>query len=139
MGTDARAEVGELYAAGYPRLVAFVGAVVQDRDLAEEAVQDAFVRLLGQWSTVSRYDDPYAWLRTVALGFASNRRRKARNGVTAWRRHGPAPALAPPDGGAVDLDRALATLPSSQRAVLLLQHLGPSRRSPTSSTCPSAP
>jgi RNA polymerase sigma-70 factor (ECF subfamily) len=40
-----------------------VGAVAQDRQEAEEAVQDAFVRLIGQWSKVSKYDDPEAWVR----------------------------------------------------------------------------
>jgi RNA polymerase sigma-70 factor, ECF subfamily len=114
----------ELYAASYARLVGTVGAVVRDRDLAEEAVQDAFVRLMGRWQQVSRYDDPEAWVRKAALGYASNRRRKALNGLKAAFRHGPAADQPSPTGDAVDLRRALASLPRAQREAVVLQGLG---------------
>jgi len=116
--------VRELYAACYTRLVGVVGCVARDRHEAEEAVQDAFVRLLGQLPKVIRYDDPEAWLRKVALGYVSNRRRKAVNGIRAAMRHGPAPDVAGPTGDAVDLGRALAALPRAQREALVLQDLG---------------
>ena len=118
------AALRELYAATYVRLVSVVGAVAQDRDLAEEAVQDAFVRLIAKWSTVSRYDDPEAWVRKVALGYLSNRRRKARNGLRAVLRHGPAPDVPAPTGDHVDLRRAIGALPLPQRQVVVLQRLG---------------
>jgi RNA polymerase sigma-70 factor (ECF subfamily) len=111
----------QLYVASYARLVGVVGAVVGDRHEAEEAVQDAFVRLLGRWATVSRYDDPEAWLRKVALGYASNRRRKRVNGLKAARRHGPSADVPGPDPGVVDLQRALAALPERQREAIVLQ------------------
>lgn len=115
--------VEELYAAAYDRLVAVVAAVAGDRHEGEEAVQDAFVRLLGQWETVSRYDDPEAWLRKVALGFVSNRRRKTRNGLRALLRTGPTyEALPGPGGEAVDVRRALLRLPHPQREVLVLHY-----------------
>ncbi len=121
---SADAAVGELYQACYPRLVSVVAAIGGDRHEAEEAVQDAFVRLLGRWSAVSRYDDPEAWLRKVALGFLSNRRRKMRNGVRALIRSGLAADLPGPTGERIDLDRAVAELPQQQRAVIVLQRLG---------------
>ncbi len=121
---DDEQELRELYAASYSRLVGVVGAVARDRHEAEEAVQDAFVRLMGQWPKVRRYDDPEAWLRKVALGYVSNRRRKARNGIRAALKHGPAPAVAGPTGDAVDLRRALAALPQAQREALVLHDLG---------------
>jgi RNA polymerase sigma-70 factor (ECF subfamily) len=127
MGTldaDAERAVGALYASSYRRLVGVVGAVGGDRQEAEEAVQDAFVRLLDRWKTVSRYDDPEAWVRKVALGKLSNRRRKLRNGLTAARRHGPLPDAPAPTGDRVDLRRALAALPRGQRAVVVLQDVG---------------
>ena len=116
--------VRELYAASYLRLVAVVGVVGQDRQEAEEAVQDAFVRLLGHWPTVSRYEDPEAWVRTVALRCLSNRHRKVRNGLRAVLRHGPERAVDGPTGVGVDLDRALAALPRAQREAVVLRHLG---------------
>lgn len=114
----------ELYAASYARLVGVVGAVARDRHEAEEAVQDAFVRLLGQWPKVSRYDDPEAWLRKVALGYVSNRRRKIRNGLKAALRHGPQPDTPAHSSDGVDLRRALAALPHPHREVIVLQDLG---------------
>ena len=121
---DAARAVGDLYAVSYARLVGVVGAVAQDRAEAEEAVQDAFVRLLGQWSKVARYEDPEAWVRRAALGYASNRRRKVRNGLRAVLRHGPEPDVPAPSGDAVDLRRALASLPRKQREAVVLQGLG---------------
>ena len=117
-------DLAAFYAASYARLVGVVGAVAQDRDEAEEVVQDAFVRLVGRWSTVSQYDDPEAWVRKVALGFLSNRRRKLSRGLRAMSRHGVDPELPAPDGQAVDLRRALAALPQHQRVVIVLQDLG---------------
>lgn len=114
----------ELYAASYARLVGVVGAICGSTHEAEEAVQDAFVRLMGQWPKVARYDDPEAWVRKVALGHVSNRRRKALNGIKAALRHGPPPDVPAPSGDGVDLRRALAALPRSQREVIVLQDLG---------------
>jgi RNA polymerase sigma factor (sigma-70 family) len=113
-----------LYAACYSRLVGVIGAVSGDRAVAEDAVQDAFVRLIGKWPEVARYDDPEAWLRKVALGYARNRRRKALNGVTAAFRHGAAADVPASTGEVVDLRRALAALPRQHREVVVLQELG---------------
>ena len=128
MAADERDERGRdleaFYAASYGRLVGVVGLVAGDRHEAEEAVQDAFARLLGRWDHVSRYDDPEAWVRKVALGFVSNRRRKVSRGIRAFARHG-APADVPaPSGDAVDLQRALERLPRAEREALVLQDLG---------------
>lgn len=114
----------DLYEAAYPRLVGVVGAVARDRHEAEEAVQDAFVRLMGCWDAVSRYDDPEAWVRKVALGFLSNRRRKTRNGLRAVLRLGPSADVPAASGDAVDMRRALASLPLAQRQCVVLQAAG---------------
>lgn len=124
INADAERALGDFYAVSYARLVGVVGAVSQDRQEAEEAVQDAFVRLIGQWSKVSQYDDPEAWVRKAALGYVSNRRRKIRNGVKAALRHGPAPDAPAPSPDGVDLRRALSALPRSNREVIVLQDLG---------------
>jgi RNA polymerase sigma-70 factor (ECF subfamily) len=117
-------DLRDLYAASYSRLVGQVGAVCGDRHEAEEAVQEAFVRLMGRWPKVSRYDDPEAWVRKVALRQISNRRRKALNGLKAALRHGPPPDVPEPTPAAVDAERALAALPEQQRAVVVLHRLG---------------
>jgi RNA polymerase sigma-70 factor (ECF subfamily) len=87
-----------------------------DQAEAEEVAQDAFVRLLPRWDKVSRYEDPEAWVRLVAFRLLSNR-------LAALRRTGASPDVAPPTGEAIDVMRALATLPLEQRQVVVLHHL----------------
>lgn len=118
------ASLQDLYLTSYDKLVGTVGAVCGDRHEAEEAVQEAFIRLMNNWAKVSRYDDPEAWLRTVALRQVSNRRRNAINGLRAALRHGPPPDVPEPTATSVDAERALAALPPHQRAVLVLHRLG---------------
>jgi RNA polymerase sigma-70 factor, ECF subfamily len=117
------ADLREPYKGSYGRLVSIIGAVCGSRDEAEEAVQAAFVRLVGAWDTVSSYDDPEGWVRRAALGIVSNRRRKVRNGIRALVRSGPVADVVGPTGDAVDIARALATLPLAQRQVLVLVHV----------------
>lgn len=124
IGGDDGSDLETLYAATYARLVAVVGLVAQDRGEAEEAVQDAFIRLMSCWDRVSRYEDPEAWVRKVALGFVSNRKRKVSRGLRAFARHGTPVDVPGPSGDAVDLKRALDRLPRAQREALVLQDLG---------------
>ncbi len=44
--------------------------IVHDRGRAEEIAQDAFVKLLQRWATVSSYERPDAWVRRVAIRMA---------------------------------------------------------------------
>lgn len=52
-----------------------------------------------------------------------NRWRKFRNGLAAYRRHGPDPALGPPSENTVALVAALRRLPEEQRQAIVLHHL----------------
>jgi RNA polymerase sigma-70 factor (ECF subfamily) len=116
--------VEELYAASYVRLVGVVGAITRDHHEAEEAVQEAFVRLLRHWPKVSGYEDPEAWVRGAALRLLSNRRRKAVNALRAAVRLGPPPTEPGPSPLTVDLARGLAALPRQQREAIVLHRLG---------------
>jgi RNA polymerase sigma factor (sigma-70 family) len=116
-------DLEDLYAGSYARLVGVVGLVAGSREEAEEVVQEAFVRLLPRWSTVSHYEDPEGWVRGVALRLLSNRFRKLRNGVTAARRHGPPADSLGPSGDWVDVVRALSSLPVPHRQVVVLHYL----------------
>jgi DNA-directed RNA polymerase specialized sigma24 family protein len=100
--------VAEFYAATYPRLVGVLTVASGSRPDAEEVVQEAFVRLVTRWDTVSRYEDPESWVRSVAFRLAYSRWRRAGRG-------GPAP-------DPVEVDRVLAALPRNRRAVLVLRH-----------------
>jgi RNA polymerase sigma-70 factor, ECF subfamily len=120
LGVDA---VRAVYDACYPRLVGVVALAAGDRGEAEECVQEAFIRLLREWPTVSQFDSPEAWTRRVALRLLSNRRRKSRNGLKALLRVGPPRPAPAPSADAVDVQRALSHLPLGQRQVVVLHHL----------------
>src|SRR3546814_17888485 len=63
------------YAATYARSVGRLTLVAGSRGVAEDAVQEAFVRLLPTWSRVSRFEDPSAWVRRVAYNILLARQR----------------------------------------------------------------
>ena len=116
--------VAALYARTCPQLIGLLVTLGGSRADAEEVAHDAFVKLLGRWSTVREYDDPAAWVRTVAVRMLVSRRRRAevaRRGLRllASGRSAGVPAASP---DAVDVDRALAALPVHHRAVLVLHH-----------------
>lgn len=118
-------QVAEMYARACGPLIGLLTVMGGSSTDAEEVAQDAFVRLLEHWSRVRDYDDPEAWLRTVAVRLLvsrSRRRSVARLAVPRLAARSP-DAVAGPDGTAVDLDTALADLSTGHRAVLLLHHV----------------
>jgi RNA polymerase sigma-70 factor (ECF subfamily) len=116
-------DVRDLYAGTYARLVSVVAVAAGNRGEADDVVQEAFVRLLRHWSTVSRYEDPEAWVRRVAFRLLSNRLRKTRNGVRAVLRLGRPADIDEPSGDRVDVAQAMQVLPLAQRQVVVLHHL----------------
>ena len=113
----------ELYRAAAPRLVRQLLPLVRDRQEAEDVVQEAYARAFARWSTVSAYDAPEAWIRTVAMRLAISRWRRSRNALAAWHRHGPPEDLPGTSPDAVALMAALRRLPEVQRVAIVLHHL----------------
>jgi RNA polymerase sigma-70 factor (ECF subfamily) len=107
-----------LYRDSFSVVVHSVRWIVGDAEVAREIAQDAFVAALVHWRKVSRYDNPGAWVRRVAI----------RQAVRAANRTRRRPAFAAA-GGATDDDRALdvqaavAELPAAQRAAVVLRYL----------------
>jgi RNA polymerase sigma factor (sigma-70 family) len=111
-----------LFVDSYPAVLRAAELATGDPERARDATQDAFVQLLVRWDRVSRYDNPGAWVRRVAI------REAVRGARRDARRHGTpsAEATASPDpdvGASIDVDRALAVLPLMQRAAVVLHHL----------------
>jgi RNA polymerase sigma-70 factor (ECF subfamily) len=93
--------------------------------IAEDCTQEAFIQA---WRSLPRFESRSAfgtWLHRIAVNavLAQSRRRVERTGVdapadeTAARLPDPA---AGNDGGVIDLERAIATLPAGARQVLVL-------------------
>jgi RNA polymerase sigma-70 factor, ECF subfamily len=113
----------EFYRDAYPRLVAQLYAVTTDLGLAEDVVQEAFVRAASRWAQVQAYQAPEAWVRKVALRLRLDAVRRLRRQAAALTRLGarpdPQPALDPEDR---ELVEALRRLPRRYREVLVLHH-----------------
>src|SRR3954469_15696262 len=96
------------------RLLGQLWAMTGDRDEAQDCLQEAYARAWQRWSTICAYEDPVAWVRTVAWRVATSRWHRTRNATAAWARHGPPAALGPPSADTVDLVAALKRLPEAQ-------------------------
>ena len=104
----------------YAGVVWSANLVLHDYALAEEAAQDAFVRLLENWRKVSRYDRPGSWVRLVAVRMATrvaSRQSRLVSLEDAWPT---APEARPFD---LDLIRAIRQLPPKQRAAIALRYV----------------
>src|SRR3954468_4779302 len=81
---------------------------------AQELTQEAYARAWQRWSSVSGFDDPEAWVRTVAWRLAASRWRKTKNGVAAMLRHGPPEHSPEPSVDNVALVPAPREVPEAQ-------------------------
>ncbi|HYN92896.1 MAG TPA: sigma-70 family RNA polymerase sigma factor [Pilimelia sp.] len=105
------------------RVVTVLYALSGNMADAQDAAQEAYSRAWLRWDTLASYDDPEAWVRTVGHRLVLNRFRKVRNGIRAYRRHGPPEAARPPSEDVVALVAALRQLPADQRMAIVLHHL----------------
>lgn len=118
-------DIGDLYHAGYRRLVAQVFAFTTDLNEAQDAVQEAFARALARPRGLAGVDAPEAWLRTVAINVVRRRWRRKQILNTLLLRERPLARLVedPPEPGRADLRDALASLPRAYREVIVLHYL----------------
>ncbi len=79
MPRDPVAIIDEVYRSDWGRIVSSLIRVVNDFDVAEEAVQEAFAAALAQWRTDGVPESPQAWIAQTARHKAIDRiRRRAR-------------------------------------------------------------
>ncbi len=88
--------------------------------MAADCVQEAFVKAYARWRRISRYDQPLAWVRRVAINQLRDLHRKRVRGERALARLGTDDASFVPDPPALDLSYALATLTPQQRIAAAL-------------------
>jgi RNA polymerase sigma-70 factor (ECF subfamily) len=120
----ARADFPDFYAAHFARIVGELYLLIGDHDEAEEVAQEAFARAYTHWHRISGYDLPQAWVRRVAVNYASSRRRRAIRASRALLRFGPTPPQPAAEPDAVAVVRALAKLPLPQRRAMVLFYVG---------------
>ena len=133
VGRRARREAGAdplaaLHREHYSSLVRLASLVLGDVGLAEQVVQDAFVKLHLRWGGLRQLDRAPAYLRSTVLNGARSqlRHQKVRDRHAARRTV--APAAGTPEGSAVaaaEHERvvaALRRLPERQREALALRY-----------------
>jgi len=67
-------------------MVRSLAVAAGDRGVAEDCVQDAFMRAFVRWKRVSRLDDPVGWVRHVAVNRMRDHFRKLDRGGRAFAR-----------------------------------------------------
>jgi len=113
-----------LFRENYTALVRSLAVGCGDSEAAADAVQEAFIQLCLHWKRVSKYDNPVAWVRRVAVNRLSNQRRSlSRQAAALLRlrnqegRSDREPALP------TDLEAALEHLPMRQRVAVALYYV----------------
>jgi RNA polymerase sigma-70 factor, ECF subfamily len=106
-----------------PRILLYMYAVCGDRTEAQDLTQEAYARAWQRWSRVGGYDDPEAWVRTVAWRLAVNQFRSGRRRVAALVRLGRPDPTPPPSADTVAVLAALRRLSRDQRGAIVMHYL----------------
>jgi RNA polymerase sigma-70 factor (ECF subfamily) len=92
-----------------------------DLAAAEDATQEAFAQAWVSWSRISRYDNPGAWVRRVAINRLRNAHRSRLRGEAAVQRMNPeVSSVTSPAERDSDLVLGLQRLPYKQRVCAVL-------------------
>lgn len=108
------------FRAEYPRLVRMLQALSGDRQRAEDLAQEVLASAHADWTRVSRYDSPGAWVRRVALNRSLNAQRKRRREAAAIERMSHADQMNEVELADADVWRAVRSLPKQQRWAVAL-------------------
>jgi len=97
-------------------MVRSLAVAAGDRGVAEDCVQDAFMRAFVRWQRVARLDDPVGWIRHVAVNRMRDHFRKLERGGRAFARlqSQDTPVANAPDEPN-ELAQLLGRLPAQQR------------------------
>jgi RNA polymerase sigma-70 factor (ECF subfamily) len=118
------ATVEALFRQSYKPIVQALALACGDLAAAEDATQDAFAQAWARWARISRYDNPGAWVRRVAINKLRNAHRSRLRGEAAMERlnSGVSTSASIPDQDP-DLVLGLQRLPYKQRLCAVLYYV----------------
>jgi RNA polymerase sigma-70 factor (ECF subfamily) len=111
------------YAASVRRVTGQVYLMTGSKSEAADCVQEAYARAWQRWGRVSGYDDPEAWVRTVAYRISVDTWRRTVRRRAAHLKAGPAGSLPAISPDRVAIVEALRRIPAAQRQAIVLYHL----------------
>lgn len=115
------ASVEALFRQSYTSIVQALALAGGDLAAAEDATQEAFAQAWVRWDRISRYDNPGAWVRRVAINKLRNAHRSGlRTEVALDRMNSEVSTVAAPREPESDLIVGLARLPYKQRLCAVL-------------------
>lgn len=120
---DSEREFDEFYRRGVRSVIHVVYVSTGDLTLAQDCTQEAFSRAWQRWDKVQSYDDPMAWVRTVARRLAISAWRKSSGQDRAYVRHGAVESTDGPSEDRVAVLAALRELPGPVREAVALHYL----------------
>jgi RNA polymerase sigma-70 factor (ECF subfamily) len=118
------ATVEALFRQSYKPIVQALALACGDLAAAEDATQEAFAKAWARWSQISRYDNPGAWVRRVAINKLRNAHRSRLRGEAAVGRlnSGVSTTASIPEQDP-DLVLGLQRLPYKQRLCAVLYYV----------------
>lgn len=115
------ASVEALFRQSYSSIVQALALAGGDLAAAEDATQEAFAQAWVRWDRISRYDNPGAWVRRVAINKLRNAHRSRLRGEGVMQRmKSEISSAAAPSEPESDLIGGLARLPYKQRLCAVL-------------------
>ena len=119
----ALATFDEVFERHYPTLVRALTAGCGDREVAADCVQDAFLSAHLRWKQISRYEDPVAWVRRVAINRIRDHVRHEMRGVRVLVLLAADPQWIDEPTPQGDAAALLSKLPPQQRLAMSLYYL----------------
>lgn len=118
-------DLDSLFRAHYGRLVCSLTAACGSREVAADAVQEAFVSAHLHWRKIRGYDDPVGWIRRVAINKLRDEGRRGTRRQRIIDRLGVRgdDVTGEPDGPDDELFTLLAGLPRQQRIAMALHYV----------------
>ncbi len=107
----------------HPRLLAIAMAVVGDREVARELVQDALLKAFTSWPRIASLDSPGGWTRKVLINLSIDVHRRHHRERGALTRLQAPPTIEAPSLPTPALWSAVQRLPRLQRSVVALYYV----------------